>query len=155
MGSRWDDYGEDWPAGHRPCTKCQKMKPFEAFTKHKLCAFGRSSVCKRCKSEAGKKKYREKPKEYKLWKWARERAISKYRAFDIDVEDVKIPDVCPVLGIPMDCASLDRIDSSKGYVKGNIQVVSCQANAVKGSATIEELEKVLAYMRRSMKEVIQ
>ena len=79
---------------------------------------------------------------------ARARAQEKYRAFDIDESDIVIPEKCPILGIPLDCFSLDRIDSSKGYVKGNVQVVSCRANAVKGSATIEELEQVIAYMRR-------
>lgn len=82
---------------------------------------------------------------------ARSRAQKKYRAFDIDITDIVIPEICPILGVPLDCLSLDRIDSKKGYVKGNVQVVSCRANAVKGSATIEELEQVIAYMRRLMR----
>jgi hypothetical protein len=35
--------------------------------------------------------------------------------------------------------SLDRIDNTKGYVKGNVRIVSWRANRLKGNATDEEL----------------
>ena len=35
--------------------------------------------------------------------------------------------------------SLDRIDPGKGYVKGNVQVISMQANRMKNDGSIEEL----------------
>jgi len=58
---------------------------------------------------------------------------------------------CPLLGLKLtyanykgnaqaNYASLDRIDSSKGYVKGNIQILSFRANSMKGDATLEEME---------------
>ena len=47
----------------------------------------------------------------------------------------------------MDRPSLDRIDGAKGYVKGNVRVISHRANMLKNDATIEELELVLKDLR--------
>jgi hypothetical protein len=74
--------------------------------------------------------------------------------FDIDKSDIVIPERCPVLDIPLkmhvgsgragprpDSPSLDRIDPARGYVKGNVQVISGLANAMKNNATPEQLLK--------------
>lgn len=44
--------------------------------------------------------------------------------------------------------SLDRWDSSKGYVPGNVFVISYRANTLKNSATYEEILKVAKYVGR-------
>lgn len=88
------------------------------------------------------------PKDAKLIQYlAKQRGMD----FNIDFEDVIIPEVCPILGIPivsgiqtgsggnMNSASLDRIDNNKGYIKGNVQVISHKANSMKFTATPEEL----------------
>tara|TARA_B100000963_G_scaffold90866_1_gene78218 strand:+ start:350 stop:1081 length:732 start_codon:yes stop_codon:yes gene_type:complete len=43
--------------------------------------------------------------------------------------------------------SLDRIDPSKGYIKGNVQLVSWQYNLMKGNRTEEEMDKVFDQLR--------
>lgn len=64
--------------------------------------------------------------------------------FNLTKEDIIIPINCPVLNVPLVwrtwyCPSIDRIDNSKGYVKGNIQVISRKANTMKNNASKEEL----------------
>lgn len=42
--------------------------------------------------------------------------------------------------------TLDRIIPNKGYVKGNIQIISQRANVIKNDASAEEIMKVAKYM---------
>jgi hypothetical protein len=86
---------------------------------------------------------------------AKNRAKELGREFSIERSDVVIPEICPVLGIPIEkgtgpfqpnSPSLDRIDSSLGYVKGNIAVISWRANCLKRDGTLDEFRKIVAYM---------
>lgn len=69
-------------------------------------------------------------------------------------DDILIPDVCPVLGLPLEVIggkfsdnspTLDRIDNNKGYTKGNVLVVSWRANRLKADATLQELRMIAAF----------
>lgn len=73
----------------------------------------------------------------------------------ITIEDIVIPEICPILGIPLfvgdnircpNSPSLDRINSSKGYTKGNVQVISWRANDLKANASFEEIEALYYFM---------
>lgn len=69
--------------------------------------------------------------------------------FNLTIDDIKIPKYCPYLNIELstdpkdyECpnyATADRIDSSKGYVKGNVQIISMKANKMKSIASQEQL----------------
>lgn len=92
------------------------------------------------------RRYREKNQSRYLCKVAKSSAKKRGLVFEIEIEDIVIPDLCPVFKEPFVfgtdyAASLDRIDSSIGYVKGNIQVISRKANRMKNNATSEELKK--------------
>lgn len=80
----------------------------------------------------------------------RTRAKVKGLEFSLTAEDIFIPDICPILGISLkeNSPSLDRVDNSKGYIKSNVRVVSSRANTLKRDASLEELEKIVEYMRR-------
>lgn len=92
-----------------------------------------------------------------LWQGAKRRAEAKGLEFNISVDDVHIPDVCPLLGAEivvggsretLDSApALDRIDNAKGYVKGNVWVISHRANSSKRDLSIAEFCKMADIMR--------
>jgi hypothetical protein len=87
---------------------------------------------------------------------AKARALRTGLTFELRVEDLTIPERCPALGLPLqvndgrhqdNSPSLDRIDPKKGYVKGNVAVISYKANRIKQDATPEELEAVASWLR--------
>jgi hypothetical protein len=89
---------------------------------------------------------------------AKGRAQREGLTFDLEFDDIKIPSNCPLLGIPLDPAaderapnlpSLDRLDNSKGYVKGNVWVISWRANTLKRDASLAELEAVVEGWRKA------
>jgi t-SNARE complex subunit (syntaxin) len=91
-----------------------------------------------------------------LYKNIKSRCKRMGREFSIELEDITIPEKCPVFGFELKrenretwmCApSVDRIDSSKGYIKGNVTVVSRRANILKRDATLEELEQLFNYYK--------
>lgn len=72
--------------------------------------------------------------------------------FTLLFEDVVFPEYCPVLGIKLnykrghgrkgsrrDSPSFDRIDPTKGYIQGNVIIVSMLANNIKSNATPDEI----------------
>jgi hypothetical protein len=85
---------------------------------------------------------------------AKARAKAKGIPFELESSDVVIPNVCPVLGIPLfwgskltnNTPSIDRVVPEKGYVKGNCVVISMKANRLKNNASREELEAILKYL---------
>jgi hypothetical protein len=76
--------------------------------------------------------------------------------FDITYKDIPIPEFCPVLGIKLvkntprvkfNSATIDRINPSLGYVKGNVIIISCKANQIKNNGTPDEILKVGFYFK--------
>lgn len=91
----------------------------------------------------------------KLFHRAKKRAAENGREFTITRDDIIIPSHCPISGLPIginlgeaEGLSLDRIDNSKGYILGNVAVISHRMNTLKSSTTIAEVEALLAYMKR-------
>ena len=79
-----------------------------------------------------------------LYRSAKKRALKKGLEFNIELRDIHIPKKCPILKVPLICStryspSIDRIFPDKGYIKGNIAVISTLANSMKANATPKEL----------------
>lgn len=112
------------------------------------------------KSREYTKRWRRKDPAKAMFIAAKHRARLLGIEFSIAVSDISIPAICPVLGIPFgpntgrgpgafsDSASLDRIDPSKGYIPGNIQVLSRRANTMKSNATATELLAFAEWIRK-------
>lgn len=96
----------------------------------------------------------------KMWLTARARAARKDVPFTITVEDIDAvwpeDNRCPILGLEFErntvkgplpsSPTLDRIYPDRGYVPGNIAVVSHRANTLKSNASREELQCVLRWL---------
>lgn len=97
-------------------------------------------------------------RRFPLVQGARKRAKDKNLPCTIAVEDIVIPDFCPVLGIPIRpgdgklhdySPTLDRLSPDKGYVPGNVLVISYRANRIKNNGTAEEVMKVAEWMKHA------
>lgn len=80
---------------------------------------------------------------------ARRSAKRRGLEYSLEPEDIVIPETCPYLKIKLSYNkkdskkpfyySVDRIDSSKGYIKGNVRIVSILSNTMKSEATSDQL----------------
>ena len=92
----------------------------------------------------------------------RENAKRSKWGWELTIHDIKWATVCPVLGIELDwfaeakadnSPSYDRVDSTKGYVPGNVRIISFRANRIKNDGTIDEHRKIIEYMESHFKSI--
>lgn len=155
----------------RPCKKCGSLLRYVSNNSCVECSKNKMKT----QGNPYSKKYYEKNKEkiceqnrneygstgkryvYMMLKRAEKRAKEKNIPFELTVDDIYIPDYCPILGIklivgkmqgPDDYSpSLDRIIPEKGYTKSNIKIISMKANRMKSNATMQDVEKLLHYLK--------
>ena len=95
---------------------------------------------------------------YRMLTRAKSRAKQNNIPFNLTLEDITIPDTCPLLGIPLEIQpkkgyhpnspSLDRIIPEKGYIKGNVWIISNRANTLKNDASLQELELLVENLKK-------
>lgn len=130
------------------------------------------SYCQRCldilkvkNKESFDKNYRLRPRYHnllaKMLTSARIRAQKKNIEFSITIDDLEIPEKCPVLGYVMEqnigkpkanSPTIDRVDNTKGYIPGNVAVISYRANCLKRDSSLDELIKLVDYVKSYKKE---
>ena len=102
--------------------------------------------------------HRANPLRMLLWK-AKERAAQSGVEFRLTVNDLVMPEMCPLLGIPIRVGdgkahsgspSVDRVIPSLGYVPDNVWIISHRANAIKNDATLEELKLVVCGLEKRL-----
>lgn len=116
----------------------------------------------RFETKKKKKRRYKKPSELSMKEYfkytfcnRRKNAQKRCTEFEISIDDLEFPENCPVLGIPLtwggklcnDTATIDRVDPNKGYIPGNVVVMSLKANRIKNNATAEELQKVADWLK--------
>lgn len=111
----------------------------------------------RARSLQTRRAWNEKNRNALLLCFARCRARRNGIPFDLRREDIVIPARCPVFGVKLTSVvekgspwspSLDRIVPSKGYVRGNVAVISLRANLLKNNASLRELQAIVAWLAR-------
>lgn len=107
--------------------------------------------------------YSRKNPERMLWQAARDRARRDGYEHTITIEDINIPEFCPLLGIRLErgegiggvqgsSPTLDKITPKLGYIKGNVWVISARANTLKNDATLQELQMLVANLAKAMRK---
>lgn len=127
------------------CTRCNKQKLHNYFYVQKQKPRGFKYICKNCYDVV-------KNIEFYLTR-VRNRANQRNLEFSLNPEDLQFPKTCPILNVPLHnifsnrkriegeyYSSLDRIDNTKGYIKGNVIIISRLANTMKNCASFEQLE---------------
>ena len=152
------------------CSGCKQRKELSLYSKNKRMKDGYANWCKACmKSLWQRPENLIRRKERRLVNYSdtmyvevKSRAKLANIPFNLDKQDVKIPEICPILGIPLQVSfggrtdntpTLDKIIPSKGYTKGNVQVVSWIANRLKSDCTDPSIfEKIALYIRSNLDE---
>lgn len=151
-----------------PTKGCGQEKDINEFAKNGKTKNGiaqHAYLCKKCKLKYDRKYISNNPQRRLITRLLSQTKVRHTERgfkdeYDLDKEflETLVTERCCILGIKLvyysksgkkesNSASLDRIDNSKGYIKGNVRFISWRANSLKSDATIEELEKILAYMK--------
>lgn len=157
------------PLAMKQCPRCKQLLFVDQFYKNLSKKDGLQSQCKSCQNYLTKQSAQKNPiivQTCRMIGEARRRTKDKNVPFDIDADYLRsiIPSHCPIFGTPLEwsthrglgcCAlpnspSLDRIDPAKGYVKGNVWIISHRANTIKNDATHEELKLVTEAVGRAI-----
>lgn len=143
--------------GGKLCSKCFVSKPFGDFPVHRYTYDKLDSWCKSCRKEY---RYEVKTSLDSHVRAILSRAKDDRRKPEVNVDLQYLIDLwyqqkgmCKLSGIKMEHqrktrkhnlynASLDRIDSSLGYLKGNVQWVCWMVNRMKGENSIDQLVEI-------------
>lgn len=140
----------------RECISCGNTEKYSKSSSCVNCAVGRNSRARIPGSIEHKKK---------LLSDAKYRAKQKNIPFNITVDDIIVPEKCPVFGTRLEInssgmsspnsPSIDRIISEWGYIKGNIIVISHRANTIKQNASPSELGIIYRFFREKHHELVE
>lgn len=161
-----------------PCPDCRKIRRKRYYAKHRTVIRATNTAYYKANTQNIRKQRSDYRKGHKddiakrvityvranlhkiMFRNAKMRALKKGLDFTITLDDIVIPDLCPVLGIRLESKvgkdkkrgashnspTLDRINPNLGYVLGNVQCISWRANKLKSDATLQELRLLVAWL---------
>jgi len=152
----------------KQCSCCGLLKPLSSFYKDNA-RNGTQRYCKKCSVNLRAARDKDNPMQKqtcRMFNGARSRAKQKNIPFNLDLDFLRsiVVSHCPILGMELawstnrlngnttlpNSPSLDRIDPTKGYVKGNVWIISHKANCIKSNASHEELKLVTEAVGRAI-----
>ena len=154
------------PTATKHCPHCHEDKPVTDFYNNKHQVDGLQYNCKLCQISAQKKRHLANPFKPLLCN-CKNRARRKGWEFNLDEDYLRSidRDICPYLEIPIywlkgqglgarqdNSKSLDRIDSAKGYIKGNVIICSNRANQILSNATAAEMALITVNFHRILND---
>ena len=155
---QWRDNNKDKVLGYSTNRKVVKSE-YDKKRWHKLSPEEKAKEMK--ENGLNRDKRTENNPEVTIYRTAKKRAQKKNMEFNIKIEDIHIPELCPVLGIKLnkfiykrgtnrqlkECRpSIDRINNNIGYIQGNIIIISLRANRIKSDATLQEITAIAKWM---------
>ena len=167
-------YEREWKDGKLLCHCCGEYKNIEEYTANgeaNPIRNNRRSICRKCSTYRQKIINRSLPDDRKLskclrWRWLSARDRSRYNNLDFNLTVeylnelwIKQGGKCALSGIEMTFelqngrtptnVSIDKIDRTKGYIIGNIQLVCMACNQMKSDLSEKEMyhfcKKVVEY----------
>lgn len=148
-----------------------RKEEHQATYKNQLDKYGREALNKKAydwrlanldKAKSILEKSRKNNPERSILSKARTSSKSRGLEFNLTIEDIIIPEVCPYFNVPLNpwgpldfVPSIDRIDNNKGYIKGNIEIISYLANKMKHTANREQLIKFANSILHKYKDIIE
>lgn len=143
----------------KKCRLCGVEKTIEHYHLNKGNKDGHDTRCKECKK---KKAYDDRKNDYFKAYCTTKRSECKRKGIQFDLDATYLESIwtgiCPIFNKPISVnhigkgsvlsAHLDRLEPTKGYVKGNVHWISGRANRIKYDASLEELKLIVEWMER-------
>lgn len=142
----------------KTCSTCKTEKPLNAFTKSKAQKTGYMGYCKACNTERNKR-YRKDEATLeracsRVFSYLSRRVKEKGYQLDFDAKFLeelykKQNGKCSFTGDPLELGSgsrrtlsVDRTNSSLGYLKENVTLVTWEVNNCKQDLSVEEFREL-------------
>lgn len=158
LGPQRTDAKRSHHAEYMRAYRRKNQKAFRKYIREYMAEYRRTKLA--AMNRQRRERHKAHP-EHRLLQHAKLRAKKFGLPFNLTLADISVPNRCPALGIPLavnsgcgpgdNSPTVDRIIPAKGYVRGNVIVVSFLANRIKSNSTIEQLSRVAEFYRKLMK----